>query len=61
MFVDADNKVVRPAPIPRSHRPVPACAAGFPGGIGDGMVEIDMPAAETDAAAALDALLQSES
>jgi aspartate 1-decarboxylase len=33
----------------------------FPASIGDGMVEIDMPVGETDAAAALDALLAAES
>jgi aspartate 1-decarboxylase len=58
VFVDADNKVVDTGTDP-TH--APNGSGLFPGGIGDGMVEIDMPVAETDAAAALDALLQSES
>jgi aspartate 1-decarboxylase len=58
VFVDADNKIVNLGADP-AH--APKGSGLFPGGIGDGMVEIDMPVAETDAAAALDALLQSES
>jgi aspartate 1-decarboxylase len=69
VFVDERNRVLRSghdagfAP-PESGLTSGSAArgvSGFPGGIGDGMVEIDMPVAETDAAAALDALLQAES
>lgn len=52
VFVDEHNQ-------PRHDDP-PA-GDRFPDGIGGGMVEIDMPVGETDAAAALDALLAAES
>ena len=45
--VDGHNRIVEPGRTGNPFR--------------DGMVEIDMPPAETDAAAALDALLQAES
>lgn len=62
VFVDADNKVTHTGGD-SAHAPEGSGlrSGAFPGGIGDGMVQIDMPTAETDAAAALDALLQSES
>lgn len=47
VFVDGRNRIVERARTGNPFR--------------DGMVEIDMPPAETDAAAALDALLQAES
>jgi aspartate 1-decarboxylase len=62
VFVDADNRIVHTG-ADAAHAPAGSGlrTSAFPGGIGDGMVEIDMPVAETDAAAALDALLQAES
>jgi aspartate 1-decarboxylase len=62
VFVDEHNQVRDKGDDP-GHAPAGSglTGGGFPGRIGDGMVEIDMPAAETDAAAALDALLQAES
>jgi aspartate 1-decarboxylase len=64
VFVDDANRVVdagHDAGFAPAGSGLVSGSAGFPGGIGDGMVEIDMPVAETDAAAALDALLQAES
>ncbi len=67
VFVDERNRVRSsghdPAAVPagsglRGAVPRPSRPGG--GGMPPGMVEIDMPTAETDAAAALDALLQAE-
>lgn len=58
IFVDDHNKIVDTGHDP-AHVPAESAlksSAGMP----PGMVRIDMPGAETDAAAALDALLQAE-
>ncbi|HEY3751006.1 MAG TPA: aspartate 1-decarboxylase [Pseudonocardiaceae bacterium] len=62
VFVDDHNKVVDAGRDAGFAPPASRLTSGrFPSGIGDSMVEIDMPVAETDAAAALDALLKAES
>ncbi|HEX5403074.1 MAG TPA: aspartate 1-decarboxylase [Pseudonocardiaceae bacterium] len=63
VFVDERNRVVDAGSDP-GFAPAGSGLKGggrFPAGIGDSMVTIDMPVAETDAAAALDALLKAES
>ena len=57
IFVDDRNKIVDAGHDP-AH--VPADSGLKPAGMPPGLVQIDMPTAETDAAAALDALLQAE-
>ena len=62
VFVDERNRVVDKGTDVGFAPPRSGLTGGrFPSGIGDSMVEIDMPVAETDAAAALDALLKAES
>jgi aspartate 1-decarboxylase len=58
VLVDGHNRVVAAGFAPSGSG---LSNGRFPAGIGDSMVEIDMPVAETDAAAALDALLKAES
>jgi len=57
IFVDEANKIVDSGHDP-AH--VPAGSGLKPAAMPPGLVQIDMPTAETDAAAALDALLQAE-
>lgn len=57
IFVDGANKIVDAGHDPAR---VPADSGLKPAGMPPGLVRIDMPTAETEAAAALDALLQAE-
>jgi aspartate 1-decarboxylase len=57
IFVDGHNRIVDAGHDP-AH--VPAASGLRTAGMPPGLVQIDMPTAETDAAAALDALLQAE-
>lgn len=59
VFVDKRNRLVHAGGDAGFAPAGSGLRSNFPGRIADGMVHIDMPA-ETDAAAALDALLQTE-